>query len=147
MEKVIFLTPEQAKNLDWNLSNEDCNSNLGIHINTAPERRTIKLYGRASNGERFDTMATFEDYRGTIEQLYDEDLLPCGIIGGNSVICNDHNNQVSSHVFHGEISEIIGDTFWAELMLYSSFDELNADLSGVSFSHQDNAPEYEINQQ
>lgn len=145
MEKVIFLTPEQAKNLDWNLSNEDCNSNLEIHINTAPERRTIKLYGRDGiRGELFDTMATFEDYRETIEQLNDENLLPCGIVGGNSVICNDHNKQVSSHVFPGEISEIIGDTFWAELMLYSSFDELNGDLSGVSFAHQDDTPEYEM---
>lgn len=144
MEKIIFLTPNEAKKLDWDLTQEECNSNLELHINTAPEKRTIKLYGRASNGERFDTMAIFPDYRETIEQLYDEDILPCGIIGGNSVICNDHNNQVSSHVFHGEIAEIIGDTFWAELMLYSSFDELNGDLSGVSFAHQYDTPEYEM---
>ena len=78
-----------------------------------------------------------------MQDLDDMGLLPGLLRGQGSVIYNDQERQKSSKVFSSEVSEIIGISR-IDTMLYSSFEELNADLSGCSFAHIYDEPEFEI---
>ncbi len=143
MTTQITVTAKNFDRMGWNIEDSDRELISYLEICNDPERRKIKAIGTASNGEPFDMGYAF-DYDETLQDLYDHDLLPCGVLGGNSVIYNDDENQTSAHIFPREMTEIIGDTSWPELMLYRSFQELNHDISGFSFSHSYDEPVYKM---
>lgn len=144
MTTQIKVTAANFDAMGWNIEDSDRELISCLEICNDPERRSIKAIGAAANNEVFDLGYSF-DYDETLQDLYDNDLLPCGVGGGvSSVIYNDHTSETSSHVFPREMTEIIGDTSWPELMLYRSFQELNHDLSDCSFFHPYDEPVYEM---
>jgi hypothetical protein len=122
MKKQITISPEVA-------------SELGIKsrvltVCNDPEVRTI-LTDSGQSLAYFNTLAI----------LNDNNVLPCGVLGYNSLFYNDEEAQKSSCVKSEEICEIIGDTDRLEIMVYSSLAEMNNDLFDCSFTTK---PKYEI---
>lgn len=141
MTTQIKVTAENFDRMGWNIEDSDRELISYLEICNDPGRFKIKAIGTAANGEPFDMGYTF-DYVETLQNLYDYELLPCGVGGVvSSVIYNDDESQTSAQVSVNDITEIIGDTLWVELMLYRSLNELNLDLSNCSFS---DVPVYEV---
>lgn len=143
MTTQIKVTAENFDRMGWNIEDSDRELISYLEICNDPERRKIKAIGTAPNGSPFD-MGYWFDYYEALQDLYDYDLLPCGVGGVSSAIYNDDESQTSAQVFPRDITEIIGDTSWPELMLYRTFNELNLDLSNCSFSHPYDEPVYEM---
>ena len=140
MKKIINITGQDMIDMGWNLIGEDKPSdNFILEINTAPEKRTIRIAPDVDGADWLSDNSF--DYEETLQDLDDNNHLPCGIFQGNSVFYNDHENETSQSIQHGEISEIIGNMSSIELKVYSSLHELNQEIDGFSFSFE---PEYEL---
>lgn len=139
MTKEIFITGQQMIDMGWTLAAQDsATDEFILEINTNPESGTIKA--RFANCDGCDYLSEYRfDYLDTLKDLYAYHYLPCGIRTG-PVFYNNQVEETSEEIHVGSIPEIIGDTSWEELMMYSSLDELNKELTGLSFTDE---PEYQ----
>ena len=108
---------------------------LKLEVCTDPERRSIKLLAE-KKGEDTVHLNDYEfDYKETIQDMIDLDIVPQFLAGMSSVLYTDKITGEENVVFASDISEIIGDITWNELALYSSFSELNNEYEGFEFSN------------
>lgn len=143
MTTKIEVTAGQLNEMGWTIDPQDqAVDNFILSICNDPERRKISLSLIAANGEEVELPEYSFEYWPTLSDLDDFGLLPDFLNGYDYVMYNDDENQVSSHVRAGDVSEIIGDIDRLELKLYKSFAELNADLSNCSFGEPGEEPAY-----
>ena len=144
MKKTITVSADQFQQMGWPIPELFNNiEKFKLTICNDPEARGI-TFAYVNEGNCTVQLPEYEiDYFQAMVDLDDMDLLPNFLRGQGLVVYNDQERQKSSKVFAGEVANIIG-VSQIDLMIYSSFEELNADLSGCSFAHIYDEPEFEL---
>ena len=132
MTKQFNITLEQMENMDWIIEDIDRDaSEFILQVNT--DKSEIELFARdAETVDLYETKYPF-DYALTLEDLQEYGISANAIAAHQQLFINDHEKQRSSTVLAANVAEVL-DMLPCELALYSSLEELNADLNGIEFS-------------